>query len=216
MKTSPRFFTITSTEWLPVSGQGHNIFGEKPVARLMINGRLAGTVGTNENGAFSATRNFTETASRHVGRYPTEAEAKACCEGAFKGEMPSMWPCKRCEAPETRDHLSNGDDLRDRQLCHGCGFWEDWIKTRGPLNFIANGKAYEIGPARSPSTPSECLGFGGARWIIRFNGGAFGVHLGEERTNNLWCQGNVPEHFRAELPDSATLTADNVRYEVRQ
>jgi hypothetical protein len=43
-------------------------------------------------------------------------------------------------------------------------------------------------------------GFGGHEFHIRFTDGR---EEAEVETSNLWCQGNIPEHFSKLLPNNA-------------
>jgi len=59
---------------------------------------------------------------------------------------------------------------------------------------IVKGVHYMVGDESSKVMPR---GFGGSLFNIRW----FDGH--EAKTTNLWCQGDVPEHFRSKLPDNA-------------
>ena len=45
----------------------------------------------------------------------------------------------------------------------------------------------------------DFLGFGGQRFKIRYNNGA------TYTTNNLWCQGEIPDKYRDRLKDNAVF-----------
>lgn len=60
------------------------------------------------------------------------------------------------------------------------------------------GKHYAIWP----ETDTGARGFGGRQFTIQFSDGRV------VRTTNLWHQGEIPEQFRAFLPDNARFVRD--------
>lgn len=103
--------------------------------------------------------------------------------------------CIKCGELETGS-WSHNNELITEQLCFGCNFWRDQARDKDSP-FVAR-----IGHVHYRIGPNNCRGFaghGGRRFDIRFNDGR------EVITNNLWCQGDIPEHFHDELPDNATF-----------
>ncbi len=105
-------------------------------------------------------------------------------------------------------------NMIQRKMCFNCTFWSDHL-----LNFILHkGKTPEGGtiiickrddvegkpishytayPYRQEGY-SGMVGFGGDTWWFLVNSVPF-------RTNNMWHQGEVPEHFRELLPINALM-----------
>ena len=68
-------------------------------------------------------------------------------------------------------------------------------KAAGDLKLVvADGHAYSIGSAHD-----NPKGFGGTLWRIQFHDGRI------VRTDSLWHLGDVPDDWREQLPDNATL-----------
>jgi hypothetical protein len=84
-------------------------------------------------------------------------------------------------------------------LCNLCRFWTDKLAWKDhPDVARIGGRHYVIGPADA----LECdRGSHGQRYVIRFADGR------RVETFNLWTQGEIPERFRARLPDNATFEA---------
>lgn len=108
-------------------------------------------------------------------------------------------PCRICGSPYM---LSYGDGLNERllaeQMCHGCNFWNSQLAQAGGLRI--NGSHYRLG---NESGPAKWRGFAGRRYRIR----RFG-ELEPIETTDLWCQGLIPPHWRAALPDNAEFVHD--------
>ena len=86
----------------------------------------------------------------------------------------------------------------DERLCFNCCFWTEWMcRQNEPETARINGWHYRIGKEMPPTYPSHLLGSAGRRFAIVFPDGRVVV------THNLWCQGQIPEHFRERLPDNA-------------
>jgi hypothetical protein len=118
--------------------------------------------------------------------------------------------CKHCGKTETYQWMKEtNDEMARREACFECNFWFDKLELtkRGyhtvPGDLVrVEGVHYVIGQSRPAGTPF--LGHGGRKFKIRFNDGR------EEMTNNLWCQGTIPEHFRKQLPDNATFITEGM------
>jgi hypothetical protein len=88
-------------------------------------------------------------------------------------------------------------ELLRTRLCFSCHFWRRHIEDPGeaPHRVVVDGHHYIIGE----EGPAVFKGFGGAKWRIRFADGR------ETCTSNLWHQGEIPTHFRGDLPDNAVF-----------
>lgn len=106
-------------------------------------------------------------------------------------------PCKKCGKIFDACYHNFGLEMIERGLCFTCLFWEKRkeIKDRHDVARI-NGTHYQI--ARDDPN-AYFKGFGGREFKILFNDGRRVI------THNLWCQGNIPERFRDELPDNAVF-----------
>lgn len=83
-------------------------------------------------------------------------------------------------------------------VCFNCAFWIEHIARKdNPQIARIDGVHYSVGPEPHGKVNPATLGYGGARFKIRWRNGR------TEVTNNLWCQGHIPEMFRDELPDNA-------------
>lgn len=110
--------------------------------------------------------------------------------------------CKKCgETVEiTESIVSTSKEMDVQQLCFHCNYWTDIIRRDNnedkDVFVIANGKHYIID---NENSNDYFRGFGGAKFTIKFFDGRM------VKTSNLWYQGEIPERFRDELPDNATL-----------
>jgi hypothetical protein len=85
-------------------------------------------------------------------------------------------------------------------LCFHCLFWTEKVEIKD-AQYVAriNGKHYEIA---EDTGPDSCRGFGGQKYKIKFNDGRI------VETRNLWYQGDIPEYFKAQLPDNAEFVKE--------
>ncbi len=88
------------------------------------------------------------------------------------------------------------DEIAAQGRCHTCSFWASQLVETSD-RVVVNGRHYWVGP-RSTG-PKHCKGHGGHEFHITFHDGRKVV------TDNLWCQGAIPECFRDRLPDNATF-----------
>jgi hypothetical protein len=107
------------------------------------------------------------------------------------------------------------EQLRTTSLCFNCHFWTEKLNYRGDHAVVrANGVHYMYDTKKPWNTDTNKFrGYGGAIFEIRY-------FLADENqppvtTNDLWCQGDIPEHFRSRLPDNATITR-KVRPEIER
>lgn len=88
------------------------------------------------------------------------------------------------------------DKLIKRQLCFDCYFWIKYVdKVDHPYCVRVDGSHYYIGIEHPGHSAFQ--GFGGKKFIIKFNDGRKIV------STNLWHQGEIPSRFRDRLPDNA-------------
>ncbi|WDP93379.1 MAG: hypothetical protein HUN04_22710 [Desulfobacter sp.] len=108
--------------------------------------------------------------------------------------MAKTYTCECCEKSYTR-HLASEAYLRNN--CYDCSFW--LCKMEYP-DFMAERRAIIDGSHYIIRAETDGLrGFGGRKFIIQFFDGRI------IETNNLWCQGEIPDRFRKRLPDNAVF-----------
>lgn len=119
--------------------------------------------------------------------------------------------CSCCGAPMEIDTFDQRASLtifmRKRQLCFTCAFWKDKIENPHPDREIINGSHYVF--HKSLSEHRHFQGFGGTTMYILKNDGTV------KRSNNVWFQGNIPDRFRQQLPDTAKFIAKAAYYRIR-
>jgi len=105
--------------------------------------------------------------------------------------------CVKCGKPEAANYMEHVrvEMIRDK-LCFSCHFWTDWLKLKDDPNvFRYKGKHFKT----APESQGGFRGYGGAKFTIV-------TSMGEEIvTTNLWHQGTIPDHFKAELPDNCVI-----------
>ena len=90
--------------------------------------------------------------------------------------------------------------------CFNEYYWRKVVSEKDRY-IIIGGKCYCDAGEREQPYDTWCLGHGGRRFWIRFQDGR------TITTNNLWCQGDVPEKYRAELPDNAEFyIPEHIKY----
>ena len=103
--------------------------------------------------------------------------------------------CVKC-SNEIVDTYSNKDDLIKHSMCHTCDYWMRRVNmVNSRTQVIVKGCMYQVGS--EINDPHAFQGFGGRKFKIKFFDGR------TVETSNLWCNGNIPEHFRDELKDNA-------------
>jgi hypothetical protein len=120
---------------------------------------------------------------------------------------PTIERCRECGEPEDRTFIpSVMEKMLERQLCHTCNFWTEWVERRDErATARIGGWHYRVHPMAKPSVPAHCKGFGGRLHKIVWDTGWTAT------TDNLWGQGEIPERFRDRLPDNATFVAVGAR-----
>lgn len=114
--------------------------------------------------------------------------------------------CRECGKEEQGTYmLDRMQELAKGQLCFSCNFWMEKIRwaqngdktEQGSQVLRIEGK-HEVAHAYiEGELPRFGVGYGGAlfKWKL---------FTGEEgKSNNVWHQGTIPEHFRSRLPDNA-------------
>src|SRR5437879_2254589 len=103
----------------------------------------------------------------------------------------SSFTCRRC-GKAVEDEF---DTTPEDGLCFECQFWA--MQKGEPVGLVIEGKHYRVGLGWGPFR-----GFGGRRFVIETFDGR------RVETDDLWVQGDIPEHFRAEMPDNARFVRE--------
>lgn len=102
--------------------------------------------------------------------------------------------CPTCNR-EVGTFVSDERSLKEKGECFECSIWRERLPLVGdPDIAIIDGTFYSIG---DENDPSPFRGFGGDKFVIRFKDGR------EVTTTNLWCGGEISEHWRPQFPDNA-------------
>ena len=117
-----------------------------------------------------------------------------------------VYRCKECGKRCERDHMNYMDEclnsLYENRLCFHCDFWYEkleWKENNDPNQVIVDGVhnyAYDMTEDRG-----QFLGYGGSVFHIRWFDGR------EKKSNNMWCQGSIPDRFKDRLPDNAEFVS---------
>lgn len=108
-------------------------------------------------------------------------------------------PCRECGQIFSTNYQEDtkANILKDN-ICFTCYFWKSKLSIKDdPCTVRINGVHYFIGD--NNSSKHAFKGFGGREFNIRFNDGRLVT------TCNLWCQGDISDHFKERLPDNATF-----------
>lgn len=113
-----------------------------------------------------------------------------------------MIKCKDCGKQHNENQWmeSFAEELRKQQLCYSCHFWTEKLNLKeeaGRIPVRIAGHHYTVVPDAPRGSPFQ--GYGGAKQTIKLADGRVIV------TRNLWHQGEIPEHFRARMPDNAEM-----------
>jgi len=97
--------------------------------------------------------------------------------------------------------------MKKEQLCFACAFWKHLIDNPVPYRQIINGTHWTFNPWSDK--PMMFAGHGGRAFYIMLNDGNV------LRSNNAWFQGEIPEHFRSQLPDTAKFISRTAYYKIK-
>ena len=134
-----------------------------------------------------------------TGKCPHCAERFQSCSPNQKIER--MFTCSICKnLTEVHFNEETNKRLIDTVTCFYCDFWQEkirWREAQNPDCFVIGGVHYKV----APETGQKGLGagYGGNKFIIQ----PFDRQRPQIVTHNLWCQGDIPEHFRSILTDNA-------------
>lgn len=114
--------------------------------------------------------------------------------------------CHKCGEPNdigmfARSAFGKG---RNDKYCFNCNFWAEKVrlaqKPEEEYRIVrtASGMHYWIGDENVHGGRSA-RGYSGHKFVIEFADG----HT--VTTTNLWCQGDIPQHWRDELPANASF-----------
>lgn len=105
-------------------------------------------------------------------------------------------PCVKCgNIFGTNYHIK--EELITGNICFTCFFWQHYAKQKDSLKVARIKQIHYMIERDDPDAVFK--GFGGAEFKIRFHDGR------EVVTHNLWCQGEIPKHFKEELSDNAVF-----------
>ena len=106
--------------------------------------------------------------------------------------------CSKCGVTEHPEFYINQEVLEQNQLCHSCNFWKEIHEEDARLDphewCVVNGTHYRLLPSVSNKKLS---GFAGRKFHIIFSDGY------ECDCDNVWCQGDIPEHYKCVFHDNA-------------
>lgn len=112
-----------------------------------------------------------------------------------------MHICKECWTEEQNGWCTEmAAALRSSCLCFDCHFWHEKIAWAGDEAMRhraarVDGTHYLI----EPEVGVVFRGYGGSKFVVQFNDGT------KVETRNMWCQGDIPQRFRARLPNNAVF-----------
>ena len=127
----------------------------------------------------------------------------------FKGTMGNMcaipsktYTCNVCQQEENIDDYDSSCKylpvMAKQEICFKCAFWMDKIANPPPNRVIIGGFHYTIHPfVKRPNNVIK--GFAGREFYVRKLDGTL------IKSNNVWCQGEIPPQFRDKLPDTANF-----------
>ena len=115
-----------------------------------------------------------------------------------------MRNCCICQGTEMMDpnefiHSRIREIMEKKNCCFACAFWfeklELWRNDRNWL--IVDSQSYHVNPTLSK--PTVFQGFGGRWFYFKKNDGTL------IKSNNVWGQGKIPNHFKEMIPDNAIM-----------
>jgi len=111
--------------------------------------------------------------------------------------------CKECgEREQNHFFKSVAAYLTREQLCHSCSHWYEKIRWKANesesyhnIAAVVEGTHYTI--HNKVNNPGSHCGHGGSLFRVRWFDGRV------KESNDVWCQGSIPDRFRERLPDTA-------------
>lgn len=127
---------------------------------------------------------------------------RGVCNQCRLAKNPNAYRCVECGMLADANDYHGGERMKADGTCFYCDLWRQRVRDSGPGDIVVDGIMYAYDP-RHPKKGGEkfLLGHGGREFKILLADGSTVV------TNNLWCGGNVPEHFRSRLPDNAKFVS---------
>ena len=102
--------------------------------------------------------------------------------------------CPTC-GQEIGKFWSDENSMKKHGECFECSLWRKRLSLVGnPDVAIIDGTLYTIGDEDSKD---PFRGFGGDKFVIHFKDGR------EVTTTNLWCGGDISEHWKPQFPNNA-------------
>lgn len=116
--------------------------------------------------------------------------------------------CSFCEGKkENPNNFREGlikNIMIEENCCFSCAFWKSKIKQwKDDKNWVViDGTSYHIQSSVPEGTFNKnmnFLGHGGSKFFIKRNDNTV-IY-----SNNVWCQGDIPEHFKNLIPNNAVF-----------
>lgn len=106
--------------------------------------------------------------------------------------------CAKCGKKEKAQYVDEmKNKMVSRNLCFSCLFWTEILEDKdNPRRIFVEGHAYFLGKEKRDSY-REFRGYGGSRFFIGYMNG------GKTESTNLWHNGDIPELFKNDLPNTA-------------
>lgn len=134
--------------------------------------------------------------------YSSISPAYDTIEELYYGQGVLKLPCKECGGLiSTNTRIK--EQLVSKTICSSCNHWDELSKTMGdPKRVVVKGTCYYAYDRADKNT--AFLGFGGAEWKIQFHDGRY------LETNNMWCQGDIADHYKDRMPDNAEFVREQL------
>ena len=129
--------------------------------------------------------------------------------------VPAPIHCRECGCHAHNDWIGAESEKQrriDLQICFHCEYWLGLVALRDVDHIVrVGGWHYKIG---DESLYADCkrrgedtvgLGYSGAEFCIAWKY----PRQGRTISHNLWCQGRIPDRFRARLPDNAEFLSES-------
>lgn len=132
------------------------------------------------------------------GTYTSLSAGKETKEQLIKDNEILPDPCNVCGRLVKTHYIEpTRTKLINTNTCFRCDFWNDKLaRIDNPRVFIIDGKAYFREDDMDGN--NRFVGHGGRQFSIKR------LDTGEIiQTKNLWCNGDVPKHFREKMKDNA-------------